>query len=134
MNYLLDTNHLSPLVTIGHPLRERIQTAANDGDTFAVIPLVLNEFMFGIGMLPRAKQNIQEWERLKPELAFYDVDTSDGISAAKLRIGLRKRGWQLELTDSFVAVAAMRHSLTLLTTDGDFSAITGIVHQNWMQP
>jgi hypothetical protein len=30
--YLLDTNHISPLVTVGHPLRERVLDSIEDGD------------------------------------------------------------------------------------------------------
>lgn len=132
MNYLLDTNHLSPLVTMGHPLRKRVQTAASNGHAFTIIPLVVNEFIFGIGTLPRANQNLEEWARIRSEFAYYTVDASDGMLAAKLRVTLRKKGWQLELVDSFIAVIALQNNLTLLTTDNDFSTIPNLETQNWL--
>jgi hypothetical protein len=65
-NYLLDTNHASPLVTIGHPLRHKILESLESGDTFALCVPVISETLFGIGILPRAKSNLEEWQRLKP--------------------------------------------------------------------
>ena len=56
-NYLLDTNHASPLVTLSHPLRERILEKLDAGDDFAICVPVITETLFGIGILPRAKQN-----------------------------------------------------------------------------
>ena len=35
-DYLLDSNHASPLVTEGHPLRTRVLEAMRTGSTFAI--------------------------------------------------------------------------------------------------
>jgi predicted nucleic acid-binding protein len=53
-DYLLDTNHASPLVTLSHPLRQRILQSLNDGDNFATCVPVVAETLFGIALLPRA--------------------------------------------------------------------------------
>ena len=58
--YLLDTNHISPLVTVGHSLRVKLSERQQAGDTFVIPSPVLSEFLFGIGGLPRARQNMQE--------------------------------------------------------------------------
>ena len=71
--YLLDTNHLSPLVTLEHPLRERILLRMQAGDTFSIPSPALNEFLFGISVLPRAKQNLEEWERFKYQLGVFHL-------------------------------------------------------------
>ncbi len=65
-SYLLDTNHLSPLVTLDHSLRNRVLQQINAGDLFAVAAPALNEFLVGIGTARRALQNWQEWEALRP--------------------------------------------------------------------
>jgi hypothetical protein len=67
-DYLLDTNHASPLVTLGHPLRQRVLERLEAGDTFAVCVPVVAETVSGIGILPRAAQNRAEWARLQPLL------------------------------------------------------------------
>ncbi len=129
-NYLLDTNHVASLVTIGHPLRKRILQSLEDGDTFAIHLLVLAEMLFGIGILPRAPQNLAEWARLKSSFACYLPDETDAERAAELQISLRRQGWQLETVDAFIAVTALRYKLILLTTDKDFQAIPELLREN----
>jgi predicted nucleic acid-binding protein len=129
--YLLDTNHLSPLVTIGHPLQVKILAALQSGDDFAIASPVLNEFIFGISSIARAQQNLTVWNKLKNDFTYYAVDEVDAEVAANLRIALRRNGRQVALVDSFVAVIARRYNLTLLTTDKDFFAIEGLDQENW---
>lgn len=130
--YLLDANHLSPLVTVGHPLRELILSRCQAGDVFAIAAPVLNEFLFGIAIIPRAQQNLREWEHLREEFIYYGVDAADAEEAFRLRLHLRQQGRQLDLVDSFVAVVALRYGLTLLTTDKDFSTVPHLQQENWI--
>lgn len=71
--YLLDTNHLSPLVTVGHSLRTKVLQQQAAGDSFGIPSPVLSEFLFGIGGLPRARQNLLEWQLLKADFVIYSV-------------------------------------------------------------
>lgn len=130
--YLLDTNHLSPLVTPGHPLRQRVIQALQAGHSFAVCIPVLAEMLFGIGILPRAVANMAEWERLKPNFRFYTPDVLDAEKAAALQIALRRQGWQLETVDALVAITAERYRLILLTRDKDFARVPGIRIEQWL--
>lgn len=127
--FLLDTNHISPLVTIGHPLRKTVLACTES--QFSIAAPALNEFLFGISILPRAIQNLKEWERLKYDFNIYSIDQADAELSAKLRISLRQQGWQLGIIDSLIAVVALRYNLTLLTTDKDFSMIPDLKQENW---
>jgi tRNA(fMet)-specific endonuclease VapC len=129
--YLLDTNHLSPLVTEGHPLREKILERLQNGDVFAVPAIALSEFLFGISILPRAKQNQRAWSLLSNNFIYYDVDRFDAEQAADLRLFLRKNGRQLALPDALIAVVALRYNLILLTKDADFAAVPGLSYESW---
>jgi len=106
--FLLDTNHISPLVTIGHPLRKSVLDHLRIGAQFSIAAPALNEFLFGISILPRAIQNLKEWERLKDDFKIYSIDKTDAELSAKLRISLRQKGWQLGTIDSLIAVIALR--------------------------
>ena len=130
--YLLDTNHISPLVTLAHPLRGRVLNSLQVGDTFSIAVPALTEMLFGISLLPRARQNREEWERLKLSFNYYDIDRSYAEQAARLQIALRQRGWQLETVDALIAAVALHNSLILLTTDNDFSAIPEMKRENWL--
>ena len=131
-DYLLDANHASPLVTLSHPLRERVLQRLDARDNFAICVPAVTETLFGIGVLPRAQQNLAEWERLKPLLPCYIPDETDAEFAAELQISLRGRGWQLETVDALIAAVALRYDLTLLTTDKDFRGVPKLQRENWL--
>lgn len=131
--YLLDTNHLSPLVTLSHPLRRRVLTQQESGDTFATCVPVVTEALFGLRLLPRVTQNLQEWERLKVTFRCHLPDLQDAEQAAELQAMLRQRGWQLETVDALIAAVAIRHDLILLTKDRDFRAVPQLQTENWLQ-
>lgn len=131
--YLLDTNHASPLVTPGHALIQRMQRQQAQGDTFALCVPILAEVLFGIGIAPRAAQNLKLWASWEQVMACYVPDAADAAQAAQLQIMLRKQGHQLATVDAFIAVTALRYDLTLLTTDGDFRAVPGLRLENWLE-
>jgi predicted nucleic acid-binding protein len=132
-NYLLDTNHLSPLVIFNHPLRHQVLAALQAGDTFAITVPALVEMLFGIGVLPRAEQNQTEWQRLRPDFECYIPDEADAGRAAQIQIQLRRQGWQLGTVDALIAAVALRYGFTLLTTDKDFAAIPTLKQENWLR-
>ncbi len=132
--YLLDTNHISPLVTLSHPLRGKVMQRIVAGDTFAITVPALTEFLYGISLLSRAKQNLAEWGRLESAFIYYNLDRFDGEQAAESQVMLRRQGWQLETVDALIATIALRNNLVLLTTDRDFSAIPHLQQENWLQP
>jgi len=129
--YLLDTNHASPLVTVGHPLRTKIIERREAGDTFALCVPGMTETKFGIGIF-RAKANLEEWQRLRPRFTAYALDASDAELAVDLQLALRKTGWQLASFDALIAAMALRYDLILLTTDRDFQAVAGLQIENWL--
>ena len=130
--YLVDTNHLSPLITVNHPLRTRLLRQAHFGDVFAIAVPALTETLYGIQQLPRARQNIHEWGKLSVIFNYHSIERRDAEHAAALQIGLQRRGWQLGVVDALIASIALRHNLTLLTTDNDFGEITGLKVENWI--
>lgn len=130
--YLLDTNHLSPFVTLDHPLRYILIERLQQGDTFSIAVPVLTEFLFGIQTRPRAVTNLHEWQTYQNAFGYYEIDRNDATIAATLQVTLRQRGRQLQTVDALIAAVALRYGLTLLTTDRDFGAVTGLMQENWL--
>ncbi|MEZ4616131.1 MAG: type II toxin-antitoxin system VapC family toxin [Caldilineaceae bacterium] len=62
----------------------------------------------------------------------FAVDGRDADFAVDLQLSLRKIGLQLASFDALIAAVALRHKLTLLTTDKDFQAIEGLLTENWL--
>ncbi len=70
-DYLLDTNHASPLVTLHHPLRKRVFEAMQAGHKFNDCVPVLSEVWYGISALPRAIKTAPSGDKsAKLSLAF----------------------------------------------------------------
>ncbi len=131
--YLLDTNHLSCLATLQHPLRERVAQCATRGDVFHYIDHCVVELVFGIALLPRADATLREWKLLAEGLVRIVNDVDDAIEAGLLQARLRKRGRQLDTVDAMIAISAFRSQLTVLTTDRDFEAIPEMPAENWLK-
>ncbi len=91
-DYLLDANHLSPLATPNHPLRDRIVRQLRLGDNFSIAVPALTEMLYGIQILPRARQNMTEWRKFSEAFNYYDIDRRDAERAAILQVNLRRRG------------------------------------------
>lgn len=130
-HYLLDANHISPLVTLDHPVRERILQQISAGDTFYISVLALGEALYGFSVIARAKANQSHWQQLRSNFAFVDVSYTEVVQATMLRVALRKRGWQLELVDAILAIVALEGDMILLTTDHDFQAVPRLKTENW---
>jgi predicted nucleic acid-binding protein len=133
-DYLLDTNHAAALVTLSHPLRQRVLLRLQSGDSFAITVPVVAETLYGVGLLPRATHNLAEWARLRPNFVCYIPDEADAESAAALQRSLRRQGRQLETVDAFISVVALRYGLVLLTTDNDFAPVPNLQQENWLIP
>ena len=98
------------LVTFGHSLRSRILTHRENGDSFALCVPVIVETKFGIGLLPRAESNLEEWQRLRPLMTVYAVDANDAEVAVDLQLSLKDTGWELASFDALIATVALHQT------------------------
>jgi tRNA(fMet)-specific endonuclease VapC len=131
-SYLLDTNHASRLIMQEHPLHQRVLSEIDAGHNFSICVPVLTEVLFGIGILPRATDNLARWAILRPTFICYSAHESDGQLAAELQVACRRRGWQLDTVDALIAAIALRYDQILLTTDRDFQGVVGLRVENWL--
>jgi hypothetical protein len=79
--------------------------------------LILQELLQGLGG-PRARAQIVARFAALPLLM---PDREDHVQAADVRNRCRRAGVQLGTIDALIAQLCLRHQLTLLTTDRDFS-------------
>lgn len=130
--YLVDTNHLGRLIDPGHPLRARFQIALGQGDQFYILLPIITETVAGFSILPRAARNWAEWQVLRPSFTLLPLEEADAVDAARLQVALRRRGRQLGTVDALIATAALRHDMTVLTTDGDFAQVPTLRLDTWV--
>jgi len=94
-----------------------LRQALERGDTVITTGIVLQELLQGFSG-PRAREEIVDRFGAIP-LLF--PDRLDHIDAAELRNRCRRAGLQIGTIDALLAQLCLRHALTLLTTDKDFS-------------
>jgi hypothetical protein len=98
-----------------------LQAALNGGEAIVTTGLILQELLQGFSG-PRARKDLVQRFAALPLLV---PDRRDYIDAAELRNHCRRSGVQLGTIDALLAQLCIRHDLTLLTTDGDFSMAAG---------
>jgi predicted nucleic acid-binding protein len=96
-----------------HELKEALFGA----DVVVTTGLVLQELLQGFSG-PKAQSQIVERFSALP---LIQPDRHDHIGAAALRNACRQGGVQIGTIDALLAQLAIRHDLTLLTTDKDFT-------------
>ena len=94
-----------------------LRQSLDGGDTVVTTSLILQELLQGFSG-PRARKDIIDRFSALPLLI---PDRQDHIDAAELRNHCRRSGVQIGTIDALFAQLCIRHSLTMLTTDKDFS-------------
>ena len=93
--------------------------ALEGGEIVLTTGLVLQELLQGFAG-PKAKAQILERFSAVPLLV---ANRDDHIRAADLRNDCRRAGIQIGTIDALLAQLCIRHELTMLTTDRDFSHV-----------
>jgi predicted nucleic acid-binding protein len=94
----------------------QLRSALEGGDMVVTTGLILEELLQGFDR-PRARRDLLNRFGAIPLLA---PDRKDHVDAAGLRNSCRKAGVQPGTIDALLAQIAIRHKLTMLSTDADF--------------
>jgi predicted nucleic acid-binding protein len=100
------------------PVRALVR-AIEAGETLLTTGLVLQELLQGFSGPTARAQILQRFSAL-PLLV---PDRDDHIQAAGVRNTCRRAGVQIGTIDALLAQLCIRHGLTMLSTDNDFSRI-----------
>jgi predicted nucleic acid-binding protein len=121
MNLLVDTSVWSlalrrdPPAVMPHIAA--LRQALEGDDVVVTTGLVLQELLQGFAG-PRARRDIIEHFAALPMIS---PGREDHVAAAELRNKCRRAGVQMGTIDALLAQLCIRHGLTLLTTDKDFT-------------
>ena len=99
------------------PEVEALRNALEGNDLVVTTGLILQELIQGFAG-PRARKDIITRFEALPLIA---PDRQDHIEAAEVRNVCRRAGVQIGTIDALLAQLCLRHGLTLLTTDQDFT-------------
>lgn len=101
------------------PEVEALRNALEGGDFVVTTGLVLQELLQGFSG-PKAHAQIVERFAALP---LVQPDREDHVAAAGIRNLCRRAGVQIGTIDALLAQLCIRHQLTLLSTDRDFSLV-----------
>lgn len=124
---ILDTNALSAFVDgdvgVGDVLRRQGRAA---------IPVVvLGEFRYGIAQ-SRRRSSYEAWLASHlPDFEVLEVTEETAVAYAALRVGLRRTGHPIPANDAWIAALALQHRLPVLSRDGHFDAVAGLLRLGW---
>jgi predicted nucleic acid-binding protein len=105
--------------------------AVEGGETLLTTGLVLQELLQGFAG-PKSRSEIVERFSALPLIA---PDRDDHIEAAQLRNHCRRKGVQIGTIDALLAQLCLRHELTMLTADHDFTRVAEHSRLKlWSQP
>jgi predicted nucleic acid-binding protein len=121
MTLLVDTSVWSLALrrdgVAAEPQVRHLKDALLGSEVVVTTGLILQELLQGFSG-PRARAQIIDRFAALPLL---QPDRQDHIDAAALRTACRKAGVQIGTIDALLAQLCIRHELTLLTTDRDFT-------------
>ena len=93
--------------------------ALESGETLLTTGLVLQELLQGFAG-PKSRSQIVERFSAMPLVV---PDRDDHVEAAELRNRCRRKGVQIGTIDALLAQLCIRHDLTMLTADDDFTRV-----------
>jgi predicted nucleic acid-binding protein len=117
-------------VPVKSPQVEALKQALGNGGQIVSTGIVLQELLQGFSG-PKAVASIIERFSAIP---FVIPDRADHISAAELRNTCRRNGVQVGTIDALLAQLCIRHDLTMLSTDKDFSNIEKLASLKMWKP
>ena len=96
-------------------------------------PIVLGELMFGFRNGTRFKENMEDLNRFLDHEAVELVQIGKISSDRYSRIAeqLKRQGTPIPTNDIWIAAQTMEHGAELITSDGHFENIAGLVYTNF---
>jgi len=132
LRYLLDTNILSDLIR--HPQGRIVSRIAQVGeDAVCTSIIVAAELRFGAEKADSRRLT----DRIDTVLSALEILPLEGPADrhyASLRWELTRQGTPIGPNDMLIAAHALSHGLTVVTANaGEFSRVSGLAVENWLQ-
>ena len=135
MSLLVDTSVWSLALRRDQPAGQvevtMLVRAIENSETLLTTGLVLQELLQGFAGPKSRSQIIERFSALP----FIVPDRDDHIHSAELRNHCRRKGVQIGTIDALLAQLCIRHDVTMLSADRDFTRVAG--HSGlkvWSQP
>ena len=133
MIYLLDSNAISDAMTPHASMLARMG-AVRPSDRVVTSVTVRGEILWGIERLAHGRKREALERNATAVFALIPVEPVPVGAAehyARAKLTCRARGIAMSENDLWIAASALAMDATLVTDDGDFSALPGLRIENW---
>ncbi len=131
--YILDSNHLGA-TRPGSLIRKRVLELPKKGTRIGTCVPVLCEVEVGIQQVSHPEEYRRALRQLLRRVRIWPIDLETAKIYGEIYQDLRRRGRVLSQVDMMMAALARQMSLTILTTDRDFEALSDIPVEDWSSP
>jgi tRNA(fMet)-specific endonuclease VapC len=131
VKYLLDTTVISDFTRGVPQVMERLKRTTKADAAISVVTAM--EIEYGLKLNPARARKIEPIiSALLSDLRELAFERADSQAAAAVRAALSKRGTPIGPYDVMIGGTALRHGLTLVTSNSDeFQRIGGLVVEDW---
>lgn len=139
MNYLLDTNVISELISKQPAAQVTAWVESVDQESIFLSVITMGELKKGVEKLPESsrKNQLNAWLEQDLLIRFQDqiisLDLPVLLTWGTMYAELERKGNPLPAIDSLLAASALRHGLTLVTRNtADFEPAEIPLHNPWL--
>jgi tRNA(fMet)-specific endonuclease VapC len=130
--YLLDTGIMSDLMNNRRGVRDRAKEAWSRGDRIGTCWPVVGELWYGLEKSSSRERNLPILLRTLNEVLKWPFEDEAAKQFGRLRHELRQLGRVMQIVDmQLAAIAFAMSNCTVVTKDGDLSAVPGLQVENW---
>lgn len=131
MKFLLDTTVVSDFTRGVPAIVQRLKETSKDHCAISVVTAM--EVEYGLKLnAERARAIRPMLEALLRDLQVLAYEVEDAKATAAIRAALRRRGTPIGSYDVMIAGTALRHGLTMVTSNVDeFERIDGLIVEDW---
>jgi tRNA(fMet)-specific endonuclease VapC len=130
--YLLDTNAAAHCIFRRKGVHERVKTARADGNRIGIAVPALGELFGGVEYSSTREKNLDILERNFRLFTLWPFTLDAAKIYGKIFAELRRKGRLIQQIDMQIAAIALSlGNCTVVTSDSDFSVVSGLTVENW---
>jgi tRNA(fMet)-specific endonuclease VapC len=133
--YLLDTGIMGDLISRRLGVAHKVEEARRRGDRVGTCWPVAGELWFGLEGSATRERNLQRLIRTLNELIKWPFEDEAAQHFGRIRHELRRVGRVMSVVDmQLAAITFALGNCTVVTKDGDLTAVPGLQVENWATP
>jgi tRNA(fMet)-specific endonuclease VapC len=130
--FLLGTGIASDYSHRRRGVYERSRETVSRGDRVGIGIPVLAELWFGVENSSTRERNTERLRRVLPDLVVWPLTEPAAEEYGRLVVALRRAGRPIGTIDTLIAAIALSlGNTTVVSADGDLSAVPGLKVENW---